>query len=96
MPAALFTEEAERDLVQIVDYIARDNVLAALSWFQETRDICDLLACQPDIGQQMQTTRFGEVRRHVVGNYLIYYQPRESGIYVVRVVHGAREQRPLI
>jgi toxin ParE1/3/4 len=96
MPKAIFTAEAEQDLGEIVDYIAQHNVLAAVSWLQETRAVCDLLAAQPGMGQRMQTSRFGEVRRHVIGNYLIYYQPGEIGIDVVRVVHGAREQGRLI
>lgn len=44
----------------------------------------------------MQTAHFGEVRRHVFGNYVIYYQADEIGVCVVRVVHEAREQEPLI
>ena len=63
---------------------------------EETREVCDLLARQPAIGQPMQTARFGEVRRHVAGNYLIYYLPCETEIRVVRIVHGARDQRRLI
>jgi plasmid stabilization system protein ParE len=44
----------------------------------------------------MQTNRFGDVRRHVTGNYLIYYQPHGSTVSIARVVHGAREQDRLI
>ena len=93
---AIFTAEAEHDLGQIVDYIAQDNKLAAVSWLQETRAVCDLLAVQPGIGQRVQTNRSGGVRRHVIGNYVIYYQPSDVGIDVVRILHGAREQGRLI
>ena len=93
---AIFTEAAERDLQQIVDYIAQDSLAAAESWLHETRAVCVLLARQPQLGQRMRTSRFGEIRRHAIGNYLIYYQPDEAGIYVLRVVHGARDQRRLI
>lgn len=96
MSKAIFTEPAESDLREIVEYIAQNNLDAALSWLQETRAACDLLAKQPDIGERIQTKRFGEVRRHVVGNYLIYYRHCGIGIYVVRILHGARDQRPLI
>lgn len=96
MSKTLFTAEAEQDLRQIVDYIAQDSVAAALSWLKETQEVCDLLSRQPAIGQPMQTARFGEVRRHVAGNYLIYYLPGETEIRVVRIVHGARDQRRLI
>jgi toxin ParE1/3/4 len=96
MPKATYSAEAELDLGEIVDYIAQNSLTGALSWLQETRAVCDLLAAQPRLGERTQTSRFGEVRRHVVGNYLIYYQLREGGIDVVRVLHGAREQRLLI
>jgi plasmid stabilization system protein ParE len=47
MPKAIFTTEAEQDLGRIVDYIAQDSVLAALSWLEEMRAVCDLIATQP-------------------------------------------------
>ena len=96
MPIAIYTSEAEDDLRQITQYIARDNLLAAMNWLDETRDTCDLLATQPAIGQGVQTKRFGAIRRHVSGNYLIYYRPTTGGIEVLMVVHGAREQERLI
>lgn len=95
MRRAIFTEQTERDLRETVDFIAKDSLDAALSWLQETRSACDLLARQPGIGERMRTNRFGEVRRHVIGSYLVYYQPCEAGIRVVRIVHGARDQRRL-
>ncbi|HEY5313922.1 MAG TPA: type II toxin-antitoxin system RelE/ParE family toxin [Pirellulales bacterium] len=96
MTKAVFTTEAEQDLGRIVDFIARNSVLAALSWLQEMRAVCDLIATQPGIGQPMQTARFGDVRRHVAGNYLIYYQSNGAAVCIVRVVHGTREQDRLI
>ena len=71
MPNVLYTPEAEQDLGQIVSYIAKDNLSAALRWLDETEAVCNLLAGQPEIGQRMQTERFGEVRRHAAGSYLI-------------------------
>jgi toxin ParE1/3/4 len=96
MPEAVYTSEAEDDLRQIAEYIANDNLLAAITWLEQTRAVCDLLASQPAIGEGVPTSRFGELRRHVVGSYLIYYQPTIDGILVVRVLHGARDQKRLI
>jgi toxin ParE1/3/4 len=96
MPQVLYTPEADQDLRKIATYIARDNLAAALHWLDEMQAACDLLAAQPGIGQRMHTRRFGEVRRHVVGNYLIYYQPAPGCIEILRVLHGAREQERLI
>ena len=96
MPKATYTPEARHDLRQITQYIARDNLLAAMTWLDKTHATCDLLATQPAIGQQVTTKQFGEVRRHVVGNYLIYYEPTSQGVEVVRIVHGARDQGKLL
>jgi plasmid stabilization system protein ParE len=36
------------------------------------------------------------VRRHVVGNYLIYYRPIADGVEILHVVHGARDQDRIV
>ena len=92
MLRANYTAGAERDLAEIAHRIAQDNLLAALDWLGKLRAVCELLATQPALGQKMRTRQFGDVRRHVVGNYLIYYEPTAQGIDVVRIVHGARNQ----
>ena len=95
MAGVIYSSEAERDIRRITQYIARDNVQAALAWLNQIEAACHLLATQPASGQRV-TSRVGEIRRHVVGNYLIYYQPFDQGIGVIRVVHGARDQEKLI
>lgn len=42
-----FSGEAESDLEQIVDYIAKDNPRRALSFVQELRGKCEALAYNP-------------------------------------------------
>jgi len=92
MATLLYTPEAAEDLRQVVEFIARDNISAAIDWLDETRSLCKLLATQPDIGERMRTSRFGEVRRHASGNYLVYYRPLDDGVEIMRVLHGARDQ----
>ncbi len=96
MPGAHYTHEAEQDLQNITQYIARDNPSAALTWLEEVRATCDLLATQPQMGESLRTARFGAVRRHILGNYLIYYVPAAHGIEVARIVHGAHDQGALV
>jgi len=96
MPRAIYTSEAEHDLGGIAQYIAQDDLLAAMTWLGETRATCDLLATQPAMGQRIQSKRFGGIRRHVAGNYLIYYRPTADGVEILAVVHGAREQGRLV
>ena len=96
MPKAILSAEAEADLREIVRFIARDNLAAAISWARATKATCRLLATQPNSGERIETNRFGLVRRHVAGNYVIYFRPNKGGIEVVRVVHAARDQGKLI
>jgi plasmid stabilization system protein ParE len=96
MPTAYYTPEADQDLIRIGTYIAADNPAAALRWTEAMQGVCDLLAGQTGIGQRVETNRFGEVRRHVVGNYLVYYRPFAGGVEILAVVHGSREQGRLV
>lgn len=53
--------------------------------------IFDLMAAHPEAGERIETRRFGIIRRHSHGNYVIYYRPRSYGLFVLRVLHGARD-----
>ena len=54
------------------------------------------LAAMPGMGKRRETGNpaFAELRQWPIRgfeNYLIFYQPTEGGIVVVRVLHGARD-----
>lgn len=61
-----------------------------------TEALCNLLATQPELGERMLTRRFGQVRRHSAGNYVLYYRSVKDGIEILRVLHGARDQDRLV
>lgn len=90
------TPGAIRDLDRIVRHIAHDNLSAAIAWLQNTERLFNLLAEQPGLGQSVISKRFGPLRRQVTGSYLIYYREIPGGGQIIRVVHGARDQRKLI
>jgi toxin ParE1/3/4 len=48
-----------------------------------------LLASNPYLGEAVDDLRPG-LRRFSHGNYVIFYEPRETGIGLIRVLHGAR------
>jgi toxin ParE1/3/4 len=87
---------AQRDLRGIVSYIAEHNESAAVRWLSEMERAFQLLADHPLAAEELQTLRLGVIRRHTVGEYVIYYRPYRYGIRVVRVLHGARDQGRLI
>lgn len=96
MAQARFTPEALDDLEQLAQFIARDKLTGALEWLDRLQAACQRLASQPEIGERLQTRRLGEVRRHVVGNYVVYYLPETFGITVLTILHVAREHEPLV
>jgi plasmid stabilization system protein ParE len=56
----------------------------------------DLLSQQPHIGERTITRRYGEVRRHSKGKYVVYYRIADDGLQVLRVLHDAREHGDLV
>lgn len=96
MAEVIKTPEALDNLRQIVQYIAADNLPAALRWLNDIEALCQLLAAEPALGQRILTRRFGEVRRHVAGTYLVYYRSVPGGIEILLITHGARDQGRLI
>lgn len=81
--------EAERDLVAIANYIARDNPVRALTFLGELRDKCLSLADTPLAFPLVpRYERFG-VRRRVHGRYLIFYRVEADQVVVLHVLNGA-------
>jgi len=96
MIRARLSPRAERDLDEICYYIAAGNADAATRVRHTILDIADFLALNPALGRRIlkATPRHAAVRWLVVPkyrNYLIFYQPFENTIVVVRVLHAARD-----
>lgn len=97
MPQVLRTPEAVDDLLGIVVEIAADNPRAAVRWIDGVEHVFYLLSTQPLMGERFRRrTNSGEVRRHVFGNYVIYYRPLSDGVEVYRILHGARDHERLV
>jgi toxin ParE1/3/4 len=81
---------AEQDLGEIYDWIADDSTANADAYIERLVATMRLLADMPRMGS-CRLSRFPSVRSFSVGSHLIFYQPVEDGIEVVRVIHGARD-----
>jgi len=71
-------------------YIALDNVVAADNLLDDIDSSCQLLAMQPQAGR-LRPELAPELRSFPVGRYVVFYQPQDDGIEVVRVLHSARD-----
>jgi len=87
---------ADRDLDAIVLHIAADSMSAAMNWLTEIQRVFQILADHPNASEAICSPRLGNVRRHTVGSYVIYYRAFSSGVRIVRVLHGARDHRRLL
>lgn len=81
---------AEIDLLDIALYIAAENPKAADKFAHEIDDKFLLLSTQPEMGRRRPELG-RELRSFPVKSYVIFYDPTPGGIFVVRVLHGARD-----
>lgn len=86
-----FSDDAESDLEQIADDIAKDNPRRALSFVQELRGKCEALASNPLAFSLVPRYESYGIRRRVYGNYLIFYHVRDEQVVIVHVLHGASD-----
>jgi toxin ParE1/3/4 len=84
------TPAAVRDLEAITDYIAVDNLTAALAFYDEIDRLLTLIAQYPDLGEAVDQLSPG-LRRLTLGNYLLFYCRADDQIDLVRILHGARD-----
>jgi toxin ParE1/3/4 len=84
------TPMAHQDLKDIGDYIAQDNLNAALSFVHRLKERCLALAHNPGIGRKRDDIS-PSVRSAAEGNYLIVYRQVTNNIEVLRIIHGMRD-----
>ena len=87
-----FTESAERDLVEIGNFIARDNPAIATRFIERIEGHCQTLASHPLMGRARDELLPG-LRSLPSGRYVIFYRALDDGAEIVRVLHGARDLR---
>ena len=96
MIRARFSPKAERDLEGHCGYIAADNPEAAQRARQIILNTADFLAQHPEIGRRIRkpAPRHAQIRWFVLPkfrNYLIFYQPYQETVMIVRVLHAAQD-----
>lgn len=84
-----FSRQAERDIEEIGDYIARDNPRRAVTFIAELRKRCAQIIEFP-LGAPLRPGLGRGVRCVVFGRYLIFYVVHAGIVEIRRVLHGAR------
>ena len=85
---------ASRDLQQIAEYFATENVEAGEKLLQEFNRKCRQLVSFPKMGKQYEDLRPG-LRGIPLDGYIIFYQTMNENIEIVRVVSGRRNLESL-
>lgn len=91
MPRIIRTSLAKLDATEIWCYISDDNEAAADKVIDQIDERITMLAGYPNAGETVEYIR-PDVRRSVVGKYVIYYTPDRDGITVLRILHAARRR----
>lgn len=87
----IWAETAHRDLQRIKDFIARDNLRAALQIGLEIIERCELLDDQPLMGRAGRIPGTREWLIHNRPFYVVYRVPRDS-VEIVRVIHTSQHE----
>ena len=91
MSEATFSQDAEVDLLDIAEFIARDNPIAAREWVDAVRQRCHLLSQHPLMGESRPGFGVAGCRSISVGLYVIFFRPSASGVEIARILHGSRD-----
>jgi toxin ParE1/3/4 len=87
---AHFSHRAKQDLRDIWQYVALDSPREADKLLSRILDKIDLAAFQPGMGSARPELS-ASARILVEGRHIVIYEPVEYGIFIVAIVHGARD-----
>ena len=93
----LIRPAANRDLEEQAQYLAaHSGIETALRFYEVADDTFRLLCSHPQLGRatRIQNPLLANTRMFPLGDFgdvLVFYQTRERGIEIVRVLHGARD-----
>jgi len=93
MSRLLWSQDAETDLDDMTDYIARDDIVAAVEMRDEIERRLESLADHPKVGRR---GRVRGTREMVLAGtpYIGVYRIQGDAVVILRVLHGARRWPP--
>lgn len=94
MPRVVFRPAAIADLQKIAVYIENGRPGRGISFVDEIRSTCAILAETPLAGRARIEVG-AAIRSFPHGNYIIFYRPLADGIAVLHIRHGARDLKRL-
>ena len=93
MRRLVYLAAAERDLLSILEYIARESGSAAigLAFTERLQGQCARLASLPGTLGRARPELRPDLRSSAFGNYVIFFRYRDDVLEVVNVLEGHRD-----
>ena len=96
MAEYIISHKADRDLVDIFKYIARQSTRSrAKSYVRKLEKTIKTLSESPELGTPRDYTPLG-VLAFPKDDYIIFYWKRSPSIEVIRILHAARDLENLL
>jgi plasmid stabilization system protein ParE len=86
----ILSTEAKKDLSEIYEYIAKDNLLHADKVFEKFLDMFQLLSEFPDIGHFRGDLTSADLKFIQIYSYLIIYDYKSKPIVINRILNAHR------
>jgi toxin ParE1/3/4 len=90
----IWTTSARNELDDIVAYIARDAPLSALAFLEEVLATADTLVTLARRGRMVPELQNPRIRELFIKHYRLLYEIEDRAVYVLGLIHGAREFKP--
>ncbi|MEK7762266.1 MAG: type II toxin-antitoxin system RelE/ParE family toxin [Nitrospirota bacterium] len=87
---------AGNDLQDIEDFIARDSALHAITFVDRMVESTETLLTNSHIGRVVPEFNRQDLREVIFRHYRIVYLVKDDNIFILRVVHGARDLQALV
>ena len=94
-----WAETAEKDLLSIIEYIARENPLQASKIFREIKKRAESLSAFPDRGRivpELQDQGITLYRELVIGPWRIMYRVSDDIVYVLSVLDSRQNVEDIL
>ena len=91
MAQIVWTQGARQDLQEVVEYISRDSKAYARSFALHITEKIGRLNAFPESGPLIPEDSEGSLRHVVVGNYRVLYRASASAVFILAILHGARD-----
>ena len=96
----ILTEDAERDLSDIFDYVAHNDSLAAANHvLDRIEKVIDALSSLPERGsfpKELIALGIRDYRQVFFGPYRLIYRVIEARVYIYLIVDGRRDMQTLL